>query len=96
MGSHERSTRASNDTVKDFQDAPPVKERILVVNDHFISRASIFSPPHVREALDLLRFKCDGILLDLIMPGMNGLTMFRLFKLEQIHTPVIMISTPGN
>jgi DNA-binding NarL/FixJ family response regulator len=96
MGSHERSTRASNDTVKDFQGEPPVKERILVVNDHFISRVSIFSPPHAREALHLLRFKCDGILLDLVMPGMNDLTMFRLFKLERIHTPVIRISTPEN
>jgi len=47
--------------------------------------------------MEILRqSQINGILLDIEMPAMNGLTMLQQLQLQHAHIPVIMISTAQN
>ncbi len=47
--------------------------------------------------MEILRqWQIKGILMDIEMPAMNGLTMLQQLQLQHAHVPVIMISTAEN
>ncbi|MDI9369742.1 MAG: response regulator, partial [Synergistota bacterium] len=49
-----------------------------------------------RSALDLYhKLKPDLVLLDVMMPGMNGYDVCREIRLQDRHTPVLMLTAKG-
>jgi DNA-binding NtrC family response regulator len=80
-----------------------MKKRILLVDDEAGIRASlkvVLEPTHdvlsaasSQEGLDLFRRESpDLILLDVVMPGMDGLTLLRTIRGEDARIPVIMLT----
>lgn len=80
-----------------------MKKRILLVDDEAGIRASlkvvlepayeILSASSAQEGLDIFRRASpDLILLDIIMPGMDGLALLETIRKEDIHIPVIMLT----
>jgi DNA-binding response OmpR family regulator len=43
----------------------------------------------------IVRKKFDGIILDINMPGKNGLEVCKAIRVQQIHTPVLMLTAFG-
>ena len=84
--------------------------RILVVDDHAIVRrglayvvkdglpdADVVEAESASAALDVMRIKAaDLALVDVRMPGLDGLELLRAMKLEWPNVPVIMLSTYEN
>ncbi len=84
----------------------PMKIRVAICDDHEIVRAGIkqfiagqadmevsAEAESGREALDLARrHACDVLLLDIAMPGQNGVDTLRAIKLGQPELPVLMFS----
>lgn len=49
------------------------------------------------EALDKLKVECiDLILLDIAMPGMNGIETFQRMKEDKVEVPVIFLTASGD
>ena len=80
-----------------------MKKRILFVDDEASIRASlkvvleptydVLSAASAREGLDLFRRESpDLILLDVVMPGMDGLTLLKTMRAEDARIPVIMLT----
>ena len=81
--------------------------RILVVEDeHKIAAAIKKGLEQETYAVDLAFTGPDGydlalteeydlILLDLMLPGMDGLTLCRTLRAKHIHTPVLMLTAKG-
>ncbi len=79
-------------------------EHILVIDDEKIIHTAIKSAYKTenmevtavsggKEALALLKQKnYDLILLDILMPDMDGFEVVRILRSQQIHTPIIMLS----
>ncbi len=84
--------------------------RILIVDDHAIVRrglahvvkerfpdADVVEAEGASAALDVMRIKAAGLaLVDVRMPGLDGLELLRAMKLEWPNVPVIMLSTYEN
>ena len=80
------------------------KPKILIVDDEMIMRDSLkawleeddFEPitaENGMQALDILdKEKTDAILLDIKMPGMDGITLLKKVKEKYNDVPVIMIT----
>ena len=80
--------------------------RVLIVDDHSIVREGVkkvlSSTPDMeiadeagdgRDALRMMREKTyDMVLLDLALPGMQGLDVLRTIKSEKPHLPVLILS----
>lgn len=78
--------------------------RILVVDDNLTMLDAIergllaegFAVDAVADGLDGLwrarEFPYDGIVLDIMLPGMNGYEICRTLRAEQITTPVLMLT----
>lgn len=67
----------------------------------YLERVEGFRLEHVarsgEEALDLLRTShVDLMLLDVFMPGMNGMELLRIIKSRFVHSDVIMITAARN
>ncbi len=83
------------------------REKILIIDDDPSIRDACFQvltrqgfevdlAAQPEEALDLLRrFEFDVILLDLKMPGMNGLELLKHIKEIDPHTEVVIITAYG-
>lgn len=83
------------------------KLRVVICDDHPIVRAgfrqflagqadmeSVEEAPGGREALDLVRRDaCDVLLLDISMPGQNGVDVLRAVRLRKPDLPVLMLSS---
>jgi len=80
-----------------------MKKRILLVDDEAGIRASLklvlepaydtLSASTAQEGLDLLRRESPHlVLLDVIMPGMDGLTLLKTIREEEARVPVIMLT----
>lgn len=83
--------------------------RVVVCDDHPILRAAlcelIAAQPDVaqvieassgREVLDCVRRGgCDVVLLDVAMPGQNGIDVLRAIRLRDRSLPVLMFSAAG-
>ncbi len=80
-----------------------MKKRILLVDDEASVRASlkvVLEPTHdvlsassAQEGLELFRRESpDLILLDVVMPGMDGLTLLKTMRAEDARIPVIMLT----
>ncbi len=84
--------------------------RILIVDDHAIVRrglahvvkegfpdAEVVEAEGASAALEVMRIKvADLALVDVRMPGLDGLELLRAMKLEWPNVPVIMLSTYEN
>ncbi|PIW02323.1 MAG: DNA-binding response regulator [Deltaproteobacteria bacterium CG17_big_fil_post_rev_8_21_14_2_50_51_6] len=76
------------------------EEDILELVDHTLSRGGlkVIRAKEGEEALDLVRKeKPSAVLLDLMLPGMDGLTVARLIKGDQMtrNIPIIMLTARG-
>ncbi len=83
------------------------KERILIIDDDAAIRDACFQvltrsgyeaelAGTPEEALELIsKFEFDVILLDLKMPGMNGLELLRHIKEDDPHAEVVIITAYG-
>ncbi len=81
-----------------------MSKRVLIVDDEADNRELLvkilgkegWSPKEARnghEALELIRSeKFDLVLMDLMMPGMDGFTAIEQIKALQVSVPVIVIS----
>ncbi len=80
-----------------------MKKRILLVDDEASIRASlkvvlepthdVFSAASAQEGLELFRREApDLILLDVVMPGMDGLTLLKTMRAEDARIPIIMLT----
>ncbi len=81
-----------------------MSKTILIVDDSWIARISLKKllkslPVKLLEAEDgniamkmITENKPDLILLDLLMPGMDGTDILRIMKRESIDIPVIVLS----
>lgn len=47
-----------------------------------------------KEALDYLRagINYDGVILDVMMPGADGITVVKTMRAEKINTPVLLLT----
>ena len=86
--------------------ATPMKIRVAICDDHAIVRAGFrqfivdeadmevsAEADNGREALDVARRgECDVMLLDIAMPGQNGIDTLRAIKRGQPELPVLMLS----
>jgi DNA-binding NarL/FixJ family response regulator len=84
----------------------PVKRRVLVVDDHPVFRHGIISLIDAEAdlavcgqagsspaALDAMRkLKPDVALLDISLPGTNGIELIKLMKAEQPKLPLLVLS----
>ncbi|OIP42643.1 MAG: DNA-binding response regulator [Desulfobacteraceae bacterium CG2_30_51_40] len=76
------------------------EEDILELVDHTLSRGGlkVIRAKEGEEALDFVRKeKPSAVLLDLMLPGMDGLTVARLIKGDQMtrNIPIIMLTARG-
>jgi DNA-binding NarL/FixJ family response regulator len=83
------------------------KLKVVICDDHPIVRAgfrqflaghpdmeSVREAGNGREALDLVRTDaCDVLLLDISMPGQNGIDVLRAIRLRRPELPVLMLSS---
>jgi two-component system, NarL family, invasion response regulator UvrY len=83
------------------------KLRVVICDDHPIVRAgfkqflagqpdmeSVEEAPSGRDALELVRREeCDVLLLDISMPGQNGVDVLRAIRLRKPDLPVLMLSS---
>lgn len=81
--------------------------RVLVVEDeHRIANSIKKGLEQERYAVDITYSGIDGfdlasteeydlIILDLMLPGMDGLTICRKLRTEQIHTPILILTAKG-
>lgn len=81
--------------------------RILVVEDeHRIAQSIKKGLEQERYAVDIAFSGTDGydlaatedydlILLDLMLPGMDGLTLLKQLRQEAVHTPVLILTAKG-
>ena len=67
-------------------------KRMLETQNYLVETINVSKS--VIEKLNTTTFEC--ILLDVKMPGINGLDLLGHFNTKQIHTPVIMISGQSN
>jgi len=66
------------------------------LDEHLSGKYKIFIATEGLEALDILQKESiDIILLDIKMPGMNGISLLRKIFHQKMHTVVIMISGHG-
>jgi len=70
---------------------------VSMINRHYIEQDSRFSVIEVfrngTDALDfLLKNKVDLAILDIYMPGMDGLTLLKKIRTKEIDTDVIMVT----
>lgn len=73
----------------DFRDLAKAR---LEANGYEVITASSGS-----EALDLIRKeKPDGVMLDIMMPGMDGLTVLKAIRAENPRLPVFLITAFSN
>jgi len=101
------STEAKKDTAVDANDASSVKKRILIVEDErplahalelkvshegYETKVSLSGTDGLKEVLTG-KYAC--ILLDLIMPEMDGFTLLQQMQDRKIKTPVIVLSNLG-
>ena len=87
-------------------DPEQLKRRVLIVDDHPVFRYGIAALINAESdlavcgeasssasALDAMRnFKPDVALLDISLPGTNGIELIKLMKAEQPHLPILMLS----
>ncbi len=80
-----------------------MKKRILLVDDEAGIRASLkvvlepayetFSASSAQEGLDQFRRESPHlVLLDVVMPGMDGLALLKMIREEDARVPVIMLT----
>lgn len=81
--------------------------RILVVEDeHRIANSIKKGLEQEKYAVDVAYSGTDGfdlastedydlILLDLLLPGMDGITMCKALRAKQIHSPILMLTAKG-
>ena len=80
-----------------------MRKRILLVDDEAGIRASLkvvlepaydtLSASTAQEGLDLFRRESPHlVLLDVVMPGMDGLTLLKMIRAEDARIPVIMLT----
>ena len=80
-----------------------MKKRILLVDDEAGIRASLtvvlepvyetLSASTAQEGLDLFRRESPHlVLLDVVMPGMDGLALLKIIREEDARIPVIMLT----
>src|SRR5512145_2976351 len=72
------------------------KKRVLLVDDEARVRASlkaVLQPAYAQEGLDLFHKEAPHVvLLDVILPGTDGLSVLQTLRTEQNTTPVIMLT----
>lgn len=84
-----------------------MQKRILVVDDDKMNlrrttlilekQYNVLLAESGREALDMLKSeKVDLILLDIAMPGMNGIETFERIKESGLEIPVIFLTASGH
>ncbi len=95
-------TQGSYGNTDDHDDMPG--EQILVVDDEKMIQRAIYAAYQGenmevtlasggREALNLIKHHSyDLILLDILMPDMDGFEVIRTIRSQQIHTPIILLS----
>jgi DNA-binding response OmpR family regulator len=53
--------------------------------------------PTAEEAYDVMSFEhYDVIILDLALPGMDGITLARTIRKEKVNTPILMLTARGS
>ena len=81
--------------------------RLLIVDDHFIVREGLRLIFETTDGIDLVGEASDGaqavrlvaelsphvLLMDLRMPGMDGLTAIETLREQNLKTPVIILTT---
>lgn len=89
-----------------LQKTAPENPTVLIVDDHDALRGSlrdwlqhtfpgvaVLSAASVQEALDTLtRVAADVVLMDIGLPGMNGIEGTRAIRARAPETPVVMLS----
>jgi DNA-binding NarL/FixJ family response regulator len=84
----------------------PLKKRVLIVDDHPVFRYGITALINAEtdlvvcgeassspSALDAMRtLQPDVALLDISLPGTNGIELIKLMKAEQPNLPLLMLS----
>ncbi|MBI1952089.1 MAG: sigma-54-dependent Fis family transcriptional regulator, partial [Acidobacteria bacterium] len=85
-----------------------MKEKILVVDDEGEIRKSLrmvleyegfecVEAPSGQEGIDTIRREMpDAVILDIKMPGMDGLEALAAIRAKDAHTPILMISGHGD
>jgi DNA-binding NarL/FixJ family response regulator len=85
---------------------PVTKRRILVVDDHPVFRVGVVKLLEAEpdlvvcgdvasalEALSALRqTPCDGVMVDISLPGANGIELIKQIKAEHPNMPILMMS----
>jgi DNA-binding NarL/FixJ family response regulator len=95
-----------NKATRDEARAVPARRKILIVDDHPVFRHGIAALINAEAdlmvcgeagsspaALDAMReLEPDAALLDISMPGTNGIELVKLMKAEQPKLPILMLS----
>ncbi len=97
-------TSAVNEILRSPLQASQMQQRVLIVEDHADLAANIydylgahgFQPDHAADVASALRLLAthdfDAIVLDLGLPGRDGLDLLRELRAKQLHTPIIIVS----
>jgi NarL family two-component system response regulator YdfI len=86
---------------------PDSRIRLLIADDHFIVREGLRLIFETTEQIDLVGEASDGaeavrlvvelsphvVLMDLRMPGMDGLSAIEMLRSQNLKTPVIILTT---
>lgn len=67
-------------------------KKYLSDNGFIISEAA--NPDEAKELIDLFSF--DLIIMDVMMPGMNGMDFTRQLRTDHINTPILMLTAMGD
>src|SRR4051795_1692835 len=96
----------SNSTEPPSDHAVATKKRLLVVDDHPIFRLGLVrllenepdlsvcgEVANAAEALSFLRREtCDAVLMDISLPGANGIELLKQIRAEHPKLPVLIVS----